>query len=98
MTKDVNGRGRLEISFEAHRTSERGCDYQKVPCPNKCQESIKRTPFSLTKYFYRKDLASHLATNDCINRLHLCKFVAKLIHIGSHYSVCPEYSVSCPNL
>ena len=28
----------------------------------------------------------------CVN------FVAKLIHIGSHYSVCPKYSVSCPNL
>ena len=48
-----------------------------------------------------KDLACHLA-NDCVNRLHLCKFCHKLDTYekitGSHYSVCPEYSVSCPNI
>ena len=75
--------------FDAHLTSERGCDYEEVPCPNKCQEKLIK--ITITKYLYRKDLASHLA-NNCINRLHLCRFCHKVDTYekitGSHYNVC----------
>ena len=88
--------------FEAHRTSERGCGYEKVPCPNKCQESTMGTLFSMSKsmYLYRKDLTNHLA-NQCINRPYRCEYCHKKGLYEEitrfHYSVCPEYPISCPN-
>lgn len=90
--------------LEAHRTSESGCDYERIPCPNKCEDSIEFDgivfPLSGNKHVYRKDLARHLTT-ECVNRSYCCEYChtrdTYQIIVDFHYKQCPEHPVPCPN-
>ena len=91
-------------NLEGHRTSENGCDYERIPCPNMCKDSVVSKgimlPLSTNKHILRKDLTDHLA-NECINRSYSCKYCGKTDTyeiIEFHYRQCLEYPVPCPNV
>ena len=91
--------------LDAHQTSaENGCDYERIPCPNRCEDTINiggiMFPLLGNKHIYRKDLTRHLTT-ECVNRSYYCEYCHTRdtyeIIVDFHYKQCPEYPVRCPN-
>ena len=83
--------------YESHRTSQNGCDYERVQCPNKCTYST----WGIDKYLCRKDVKNHVAW-ECVRRWYLCEHCFRVdtydVITKQHYSECPEHPISCPNL
>ncbi len=88
--------------LDAHQTSKYGCDYEIIPCPNKCEDTVEfhGDMYSISTYVYRKDLHRHL-TSECFNRSYYCEYCHKSetyqTIVDFHYKLCPEYPVPCPN-
>ncbi len=87
----------------AHQVSKYGCDYEQIPCPNKCKNIFEFLGIDYPlgdKYVYRMDLTRHL-TSECSYRSHRCTYC----HIQGtyeqivnfHYKLCPEHPIPCPN-
>ena len=96
--------------MQAHRQQ---CPLEAVPCPNKCQ-TIQNKIFGRAPHqLMRKDLQDHLR-NRCNLRRYKCEYCGhedtyKAITglsesllfsvLGkSHYTECPEFPLSCPNM
>ena len=72
-------------SVDGHLTV---CDYQVIPCPNKC--GVKTERFCLEKHQKR----------DCIHRKVRCIYCRdwfKFMDIKCHNNQCPEFLITCPN-
>ena len=93
--------------LRCHLTSQQGCGYELIPCPNMCRETSRHTTICTwgvqpkVKCVYRKDLAHHL-TNECVNRMGNCQYCHKMGTyqeiVEFHHGECPEYPISCPNV
>ena len=88
--------------LERHLNSDSGCGYVEVECPNRCKRNWlqKLWPGEVNPEIYRKDLPNHLH-HECVLRQYQCQHCH--IHdtykeiTENHYSVCPEFPISCPN-
>ena len=87
--------------LDTHQASRDGCDYEEIPCPNKCKDTYSIFGgFEFDKRVYRKDLTRHL-NSECSNRSYHCAYCNiqdtydKIVNI--HYKQCPEHPVPCPN-
>ena len=91
--------------LDTHQTSREGCDYEEIPCPNKCKDTVVSNgivvPLVSNKHVYRKDLSRHL-TEECSNRSYYCEYChirdTYEVIVEFHYKVCPEHPVPCPNV
>ena len=91
--------------LDVHRTSRDGCDYEEIPCPNKCKDTVVSNgivvPLISNKHVYRKDLSRHLNA-ECSNRSYYCEYChirdTYEVIVEFHYKVCPEHPVPCPNV
>lgn len=89
--------------LKRHLSSDSGCDYVEVECPNRCKRSwLQRLwPGEVNAEIYRKDLRAHLS-HECVLRpyrcehCHLCDTYREITE--THYSQCPEFPLTCPNL
>ena len=75
-------------SEEDHRKADSGCQFEHIPCKNKCGEKIKRN-----------DMKIHLL-DECPLRPSLCKycsFSGSQEEVDNHTELCPSHPVACPN-
>ena len=102
--KGCKWEGQLE-HLKAHQKSENGCEYERIPCPNKCKDTVETfggvmLTLCENKYVYRKDLKKHLTT-ECVNRSYRCEYCRTWdtyeAIVDFHYKLCPEHPVPCPN-
>ena len=93
--------------MSAHRDE---CPEETVECPNGCHgESTESAGFQMSEVMNlkRKDLPDHLS-NECYLRKCKCEHCGRVdtyenitrnvLSLGmSHYDICPEYPLECPN-
>ena len=88
--------------LQRHLVSDSGCGFVEVECPNRCKRNwLQRLwPGDVITDIKRRDLPAHLR-HECELRPYQCEHC----HVDgtykditeSHYDLCPEYPLQCPN-
>ena len=78
------------VGLKAHLSSgAQACAYESAPCPNKCGQGMAR-----------KDIKEHLLKHCPLRRVR-CQYCNHentfQVVTTTHYSVCPNFPIKCPN-